>query len=306
LLYVWLRSPRRGLWSVATFVAVVGGAFAWLELRSHGWFSFYVFRVPGQHDVAWCNWKATVVEQFWSPLIPMTLAGVALLLGVVGGFPRSSWLLHATWIVTAFVTALSSILHTGGYPNVLMPAYLAFAVAAAIAFARVRRRWPLTGRLSPARVGLHLFAIVLIVIQLQLLSYNPEDALPSQGDGDANRQMLAAIKASPGPVWMVSSGFYPSLAQGGPVTAHALALADIFKAHDEGVKARLREEIVSEIRSKKFRTVVLDRANGFLPGDIVDEIKRVYHFRRRIFSPDQNHGWPKVGASVRPDELWEP
>jgi hypothetical protein len=306
LLYVRLRSRRRGIWSGVTFVAFVAGTFAWLELRSHGWFSFYVFRVPGQHDVHWSNWKAMVVEHFWSPLIPMTLAGVALVLGVVGGLPRASWLLHATWISAAFVTALSSILHTGGYSNVLMPAYLVLAVAAAIVFGRVRRRWPLRGRLSAARVGLHLFAIALILIQLQLLSYNPQDALPSQGDVEANRQLFAAIKASPGPVWMVSSGFYPSLSRRAPVTAHALAIADVFKAHDEDVKARFREQIVSEIRSKKFRTVVLDRANGFLPADIVDEIKRVYHFQRRIFSPDQNHGWPKVGAWVRPDELWEP
>ncbi len=27
-------------------------------------------------------------------------------------------------------------------------------------------------------------------------------------------------------------------------------------------------------------------------------------FKGRIFTAEQNSGWPKVGASIRPDELW--
>jgi hypothetical protein len=304
LLYLLLRSPRQGLWAGAAFVTLLGGAFAWLEISSHGWFSFYVLRVPSQHDVYWNQWQSALQTHFWSPAVPMTLAALALVLGLVGGLPRSAWFLYSTWIVAAVATSLSSVLHTGGYPNVLMPGYLALAVASGITFAWFRRQRPLSGRLLASRIGGHLFAIALIPIQIGLLSYKPSDALPTREDADACRQMLSTIRASPGPVWMVSSGFYPYLAQGAPVTAHALALVDVFKSRDESVKTRLREHLFAEIRSKKFRTIVLDRANGFMPGDIIDEIKRVYRFKGRIFTAEQNSGWPKVGASIRPDELW--
>src|ERR1019366_935636 len=128
---------------------------------------------------------------------------------LVGGLPRSVWFLHTTWIVAAVATSLSSVLHTGGYPNVLMPGYLVLAVASGITFAWFRRQHPLSGRLLASGIGGHLFAIALILIQIALLSYKPSDALPTREDAEANRQMLSAIRASPGPVWMVSSGFYP-------------------------------------------------------------------------------------------------
>jgi hypothetical protein len=316
LLYLWLVDVRRGVWATAAFVGVVGGAFAALEVTSHGWFSFYALRVPADHEVDWKNWSTQLEEHLWTPVAPMALAGLAV---GSGALPRRGWrvwALHAGWVAIAPATSLAAILHTGGYPNVLMPAYAALATASGVAFAALSQA-PASGRApasasapapspAPAPWG-GVFALVALAAQIAALWGGPVSPLiPSAADGEAGRQMLDAVKQASGPVWMISSGYYPLVARGDPVRSHGMAIVDVLKSKREAVKAKLLAELTLAIRSRTFGAIVLDRVAGFLPGPVVDEIHRDYRLERRLFAPGDPRLWPKVGAAVRPDELWVP
>lgn len=298
LAYVGLCSRRRGAVMAGTFGGVLAVLFAWLQHSSQGWFAFYVFRVPSQHQIIWQDWKSVLIQSFWSSLTPMVLAAAAVLTGAGGFWRRSVWLLHAGWLLAAFATSYSSILHTGGYANVLMPVHAALAIESGIVFKRLRSLW--WERLR----GADAFALAALGLQLAALLGNASPgAPPSAADTRAGEHMLSVLRASPGPVWMISSGFYAFRANGNPVTAHAMALADVFKSDSEPIKARLLAHLFDEIRAKRFATIVIDNKGGFLPGNIVDEVKRNYRLSTRLFD-DPGVFFPKVGASVRPEEIW--
>jgi hypothetical protein len=304
LAYGLVKSRRQGLWATASFVVLAGGFAALLEATSHGWFSFYVFRVPAQHNVAWEACWENLEKHFWSPVAPMAVAAIAVLIGWVRTGGWKEWALHAAFIVAAIGTSLSSILHSGGYPNVLMPADAAFAIASGLCVATLRRHVPPGGRAWS--YAPQLFAVALVAIQVGLLWYPTRKNIPSREDGEGGTALMAEIKAAAGPVWMVSSGYYPYVVRGQPIVAHSLGISDVFSSHEERVKTRLRAQMLPQIRARRFHLIVLDRAVGWLPGDIVEEIKRHYRLTKYVFAPGDQRFWPKVGAQVRPDEIWEP
>jgi hypothetical protein len=149
-----------------------------------------------------------------------------------------------------------------------------------------------------------LFVVVVLLAQLQLLSYDAAAAIPSPADSAAGRSLLEKLRTSPAPVWLISSGFYGYLAQGAPVTVHAMGFTDVFKSRRETAKRNMRAEISAAIRQRRFATIVLDGKGGFLPPDILHEIRATYRLRERIFSRKEHAFYPKVGASVRPEEIW--
>ena len=305
--FIALQAWKRGLWALGAFAVFVATTFGLLEVTSHGWFSFYTFRVPADHAVSWPHLPSVLLEQFWTPVVPMMLSTMAILLGTAARARLSVWAFHAAWVLCAIGTSLSSILHTGGYPNVLMPAHAAMAMCAGLVFASTWQTDGVGTRLTTRLLGHRLFVAAVLVIQLVLLpEIHRRDLVPSAEDRAAGQTMLAAIAASRGPVWMISSGYYPYLARGDAVIGHAMALTDVFKSKQTAIQRHLHDELVARIRSKRFGTIVLDRAAGFLPSDIADEIRQNYRLKEHIFSPDLGRFWPKSGAAVRPDEIWEP
>jgi hypothetical protein len=305
--FIVLQAWKRGLWAFVAFAAFVATTFGLLEVTSHGWFSYYTFRVPAEHEVFWPQMTSVLTEQFWTPVAPMTLAMLAIVFGTAAHGRRSVWAFHASWALCALGASLSSILHTGGYPNVLMPAHAAMAMCGGLVFSKSWQTDSFSRPLTARLLGHRLFVAAVLVIQLVLLpKINRRELVPSAEDRAAGKTMLAAVAASRGPVWMISSGYYPYVARGDGVTSHAMALTDVFKAKESAIQQHLRDNILEQIRAKRFGTIVLDRAAGFLPGDIADEIRRNYRLKEHVFSPDTGRFWPKSGASIRPDEIWEP
>ena len=84
-----------------------------------------------------------------------------------------------------------------------------------------------------------------------------------------------------------------------------MGLIDIFKAGGPEAE-RLGHTLTDAIRGHRFKTIVMDRAAGFLPGNFVDLIHEKYVQKGSVLDglpPDVI--WPRSGASVRPDTIWE-
>lgn len=305
--YAIARSPKLGRWAIAAFAAFVALTMGALEIASGGWFSFYAFRVPADHEIFWKDWRTVLSQHFLSPVMPMMLAAAAVVSGVVARGKFLVWAMHSTWVLAAAMVSFLAILHTGGYPNVLMSFHAALAICAGIVFAALWQVNVAVTRFSAQRFARRVFAVGVVGVQMLLLpAVKSSEMVPSEADRRVGEAMLARVAAHPAPLWMVSSGYYPWVTHHAPVMGHAMAITDVFKSKQWRVKRELLEELTARIRAKQFQTIVLDRARGFLPGEITDEITRNYRLTERLQSESDGRFWPKSGASVRPDEIWEP
>jgi hypothetical protein len=233
----------------------------------------------------------------------MTLAGVSVCCGL--GFGRGAWkrwVFHALFIGLACSTSFLPFLKSGGYPNGLIPAYTALALASGIVIGALRRAEVGSALGS---VGPRLVAASVLILQLGVLHYDPKPALPTTADLAANREVMARLGRLGKPLFVTGSSFYTMTAGGAGVMTDTMGLIDIFKAGGPEAE-RLGHTLTDSIRGHRFKTIVVDRAAGFLPNDVVDLIHEEYLQRGSVLDglpPDVI--WPRSGASVRPDTIWE-
>jgi hypothetical protein len=299
-----LRSLRLGLVASGTFAVLALGGFGLFDHATKGWLHFYLFTVPADHVIFWDTWQATLTKYLWTPIVPMTFSAVAVTCGLGLGprLPRSRWFFYASFIATSAATSLVYLLHTGGYPNVLLPAYAAFSVAFGIALAAIRRGGVPA---DAGRIGRQCFAVAAVAVQGVLLSYDAAAALPTATDIAEGNRALRELARLPKPLWITASSYYSVLAGQRELVTHTMGLVDVLKAGGP-VAAKLHAELQKEIRTHHFKTIVFDRAFGFLPPDLVYEIKTNYHQTGALFKNPGTRGlWPKSGAEVRPDEIWQ-
>jgi len=299
LLAAFARSPRKGWLPAACFVGLSLLGIGLLQLSSHGWFYFYVFELPAHHEVNWAVWREALMP-FWSSLAPMVLSGIAVLFGLplLSDGPRS-WFASGLLVVCAAAGSVASLLHTGGYSNVLMPAFAALAFASSLVVARAR------GEAAPSRLRYRLLASAVVLLQLCLLSFGETPALPPRGDAEVGQQIIDGMARLPGPLWCTTSNYYPMLAGHPETFTHAVALVDVFKGTSSKFQNDLLASIDRELRSGSIRTIVADRAYGFLPLNVVALIHANYRrLGHLVPGREAAEVWPNTGAGVRPDEVW--
>ncbi len=304
LIFVGLRSIRLGLIATGVASALLAIAGLGFYVSSSGWIFYYLFTLPARHRIQWSRFPHDAQTYFLSSTFLLTASGVALLCGC--GFARSArkeWLFNALFVGLACITSFLPLLKAGGYPNGLIPAYAGLALAAGIQLGLLRRgSSPGSGNLGP-----RLLACLLVTFQCLALTYDPAIALPTRADRAANDAAVARMQRLPAPVWVTASCNYNRLAQ----PHHGIhldtgALSDVLAGGGREAE-QLRDEMRKVIGEHHFRTIVLDRADGFLPIDIVKLIGREYVERGSVMRgvPD-DVAWPKTGAAVRPDTIWMP
>ncbi|MFQ5416689.1 MAG: glycosyltransferase family 39 protein [Myxococcota bacterium] len=291
LLCAWVE--RRALWGAffATFAAVVATGCIALDTNTDGWFSYYAFELPAQHALRWRK-----LESFWrwdliAKLPIATLAAAAF-------FARSRTRVadgrrfHACLAFGLIGSSLLARLHSGGYVNVLMPAYSGIAIFAGLAavalpgsVARVRR---------PAAV-LAIFSMFLI--QFGLLAYDPRSQLPGDDDRAAGEALLATIRAEDGDVLVVHHGYLPGLV-GKPTSSQWMAVRDVLRAGRHPAGERLRAEVIEAITARRYAAIIVD-------GDWFEEdLLASYALRGPVFDGDVF--WPVTGHPTRPEWIYEP
>ena len=115
---------------------------------------------------------------------------------------------------------------------------------------------------------------------------------------------MARLSALEKPLFVTDSSYYSMAAGGENVMTDTMGLIDIYKG--SGPQAEHLDAVLTEaIRSHRFKTIVLDRAAGFLPDHIVSLIRQEYVPHGTVLhgvAPDVM--WQKSGASLRPDTVW--
>jgi Dolichyl-phosphate-mannose-protein mannosyltransferase len=300
LLALILRLPRHGWIASATFLACVALGVAVFDRASAGWFWFYVFELPAQHAVQWGAWRQALFAPIWPWVAPMAIASVAVICGLPllrGGF--RAWPASGLFVACACAGSAAALLHSGGYVNVLMPALAAMAIASALCVARARETE------GPLRMRLRVFAAAIVLLQLGLLSFGESAARLRAGDREVGARLIGLLATMPAPIWCTSSNYYPVLAGHPEQLTHTMGLVDVFRGRNQALQRQLLSELQRDLASGRVRTIVLDRAAGFLPDSVVAMIHANYRLNTHLMPPNNVPTfWPNTGAEVRPDEVW--
>ncbi len=306
LVFALVSNWRRGLFSTGAFALPVIAAVLGMHYVSDGWFGYYIFGAPAQHEILWDRAPELALSFFWNPVaVPMLLAGLAIVSDALHAQGRRVWLLYMLLTGCALGTSYSSLLHRDGFVNVLMPGYAVLSMMAGLGYAWVSRQ---TVSRSSCRLRiLRGFSAGGLVMGFLALAYDVRRAVPSAADVSAAQQMIDGLKTAPGPILLLSSGNYGTMAGHGEVNAHAMALADIFKTRDQNTMEHVRSEILQAIREKHYRGIVIDRGWDVLPPEFAAEVRTRYRLASKLFPASApNDGWPRNGFHTRPDELWVP
>jgi hypothetical protein len=305
--------PRRRLaWPAAlTYGAVLGISTLALGLTSRGWYVFYVFELLSEHPL-----KDAAFGQFWTvSLLPVLgLACCALVLGV-----RRVPLVLVAGGAALVAEAYTSLVHSGGRVNDLLPAYLAVALFAGLAMDgrpgglagsaadRLAR-----GRLAYWRPGLAgrwaaTAAAALVIAQLAVLmnGFRPAQAIPTGADRAAGQRLTAGIRALGGTVAIPTDPGLGLLA-GRPAVAHQGATDDILRASDPAIIASFRRSAARAVAARRFSAIVTE--NAAPPDGFPADLGRYYRRCPQALLPGvpQTVFQPVAGPPGRPAYLWLP
>lgn len=264
---VAIRRPRAGGPALALLGVLVVGSTEFLNAVTHGWYTYYVVdELAGQPWIRqlWVGfWRDDVLAQLWpeaavGALAMLAEAGTILLRwrrrrgetatrAAASAALRSPLLYQAATAAGLLGASWFSRLHSGGYLNVLMPAYAACALLAGLAWARLQARGRLLGALATATVP----------AQVALLAYPVSAVQPTRADRVAGAELMAALRALPGPVLVIRHPWYGTLAGKGSF-AQSEGMTDILRSQAPRGARALRASLASGLDRYHIKAVVLD------------------------------------------------
>ena len=311
LVWLALARPRAGLTALAVLGAAVAGSTLLMDALTNGWYRYYVVdELAGQ---AWQprEWGAFWRVDLYRHLRPLVwLLAVALAVSAVGAWhsrgelrdrlrgelrlrrslprPRGDRLSFGYELAAAaglVLAAWFSRLHTGGYVNVLMPAYAGCALLGGLAFARLRA-------LAPAAT---LLAVALVLLQLIGLMTLPNHALPAGAERRAGNELISRLRSLPGPVLVLDHPWYGTLAGKGSF-AQSDAITEVLRSAAPRGRTDLTRALAGALDRYRIQAVVLDHAPrswlaGQLAHQFVLESQPVTPLRLR--PPADIRAWPE-------------
>lgn len=254
----WKR-PRRTLFGVASFVAMVAASLGWLNRATDGWFWFYAFTVP--HANTDLLLRPAV---FYIPSQIVAPFGAALLIIAIAwsrrhgaaadpGRPDRAARFYRLAIASTFALCWFLQAHGGATANTPMPVYAVLAIAFGISFGRLDAAWALEVGREPARV----FLLAVAAIPLLSWVYNPRDMIPRRALLTSKQELVAWLRIFPGDVFLPADP-YDAVAAGKPWHPDVAALHDALRADLPGIRQPLIDRIRARIDGEKFDVIALD------------------------------------------------
>jgi hypothetical protein len=285
---VLLPGPRRRLAWVAALseAAALGISTLVLGLTSGGWYVYYVFQLMGEHPLTYSSFG-----WFWRSLL--ATMGIAVCAAVAGSV-RAPLVLLAGCAALA-VEGCTALVHSGGGPNDMLPAYLAVALLAGLALGSKLPRWA------------SMAAGILILAQTaRLLSgFHPAQAIPTGADRAVGDRLVAGLRALGGTVAVPGDPGLSLLAGMTPV-AHQDAAYDVLRATDQAAIARLSASAAAAFAARRYSAVITD--GTWLPPGIPATLSEYYRQcpQPLLAGVPASLFLPVAGIPVRPAAVWLP
>ena len=218
---------RKGLWFGVSAGIALGLTILTGHLVTVGWFTFFVFEMPGHH--AWQgDRKLAFFTEDLVPILPMVAGALATGMLRIRNGRRGEGLFLLAFGGGGLLTSYLSRLHAGGYDNVMMHALAGgcMLLPALLGEGRARR----AGILLVLVQFLFLTFDVRAVWQpgRRALLFDPAGALPRPAHRQASEELLAFLRAEPDAVLLPSHGWIAPMA-GKPAWSHGQAIFDLLQ-----------------------------------------------------------------------------
>ncbi|MBD3385180.1 hypothetical protein GF407_09655 [candidate division KSB1 bacterium] len=287
------------------FIVLVIPYIAGMQNLSDHWFLFYLFVLPGQHDVL-----PAMLLKFWQHdiLSSLFILFVFSLLFFLFLYKRDKkeFCFHFFIAASMIMASWVSRLHAGGYINVLLPAMAVFSVYSVLGLAQLMTYLDLPGNeqltLSGQKPHLSFSAgfaksimLLLFLLQFMMLLYDPRDQIPSRNDLRAGYQLIEEMKTIPGDIFMPWHGYLPVLAGKPAFATHGLY--DILRSQNDSIRIRLQNQLDTAFARRRFETVILD--DRWYDPIFLDH----YQFERFVFSAPGVF-YPVTGMRLRPEFIY--
>jgi dolichyl-phosphate-mannose-protein mannosyltransferase len=295
LLFAALSAPRRAAWLGSALGLVAGAATAALLWTSGGWYGYYVFRLPFLFE-----WARPVFVDFWTDdlLRPLPIAATAAAVTLVGLLrTRDRSLFWLTVAIGMVGGAYRSRLQTGGYDNVLLPAYAVICILFGLGVGIVL---DLARRLADGRPVAEIAVYLGCLAQMAALAYDPRAAVPSARDRRAGEAIVRFLASVDGDVFVPFHGYLARLA-GKASWAHEMSVLDVLRV-ERPEAGPLAEAHRAAIRERRFGAIVIDEPDGYA---FMPEIEASYLRTRDLFA-DPDVFFPVTGTRTRPQHVYVP
>lgn len=279
---------RKLFWqfSIVTGILVLAGVVVF-EITTDGWFSFYVFEVPSNH-----NWRFRHAASFYFHGLakPMFISVILFAIGLIAIYKRKIGYELIPLVVLTFGTGISAtllLLHEGGWFNALFPLHCSIAIFCAVWVSNYKR----------GRVGkINIILSFLLLGQMAVLAYNPFRLIPDERDSIAGESLVEYIKNVEGNVWLPSHTLIARLA-GKKTMAHQMAVIDILKTKTP--QAELLRRQFDSLLSQKVFPMIID--NQFPK---LENIEKFYYKSGSFFNNDEF--LCRTGLRTRPEFIYKP
>lgn len=306
VIYCLLCLPRYSKYIYPlTLSLIIGLSTILLNLVSDGWYCYYVFELPKQHPIVTSALTGFWHHDLFDPLFIALAISLIHFICLVSNRRSRDFIYFFLLFVGMIGASWFSRLHSGGYDNVLFPAYtvisISFGLGVQVLTSDIMVRSPKDSESisSNVRVLLQYFVVLICAIQLLALVYNPLDQLPTREDSNAGHAFVQMLSNIEGEVFVPFHGFLPALA-GKRTYAQGMAIKDIWRGKDSEIKGKLRRQIVAAIRSEEFDAIILDMDFW----NLQQEIEKEYVLKGRVFDRGDVF-WPVTGWRTRPEMLFE-
>jgi hypothetical protein len=292
-LVLWsvVTERRRSVPFVAASVGFVSASVLLMNLAHGGWYSYYAFWVPRQHPSVKRMFYDFWLQDLFEPFT-VSLVAAAFFFALA---TSSAKRLYAAAFAGAIAVSWSGRIHAGGWTNVNIPTYAMLAILLGLGFdlasSHAARAPAWSARLVPLGAA---------AIQLAVLAYDPRKAIPSDQDKKAGYELLERLRSIDGEVFMPAHGYMLAMA-GKSTTAHEMAMSDVLGKSGGRPGAKLKEEVVTAIREKRFAAVILD--TEFMR----KEVEKHYRRQGDVFGKkDKDVFYPIAGMKTRPKGIYVP
>src|SRR5262249_42608943 len=160
-----------------------------------------------------------------------------------------------------------SRVHQGGDDNVVIPAYLSFAILLALAVNDIPELATGSGQLC-----LRMFMAFVCLVQFIALAYDPRMQIPTRRDVELYQRLMHVMRQVDGEVYLADHGFFPILS-GKSSHAQTRAIFDIDLSADRGIEGRLSKELRTAFEQRRFSLIILDDT---LSPSLQQEVERSY------------------------------
>ena len=288
--------PKLSIFVIGSFILTLITSTLLFDFFSNNWYSYYIFIIPSFHEwlsEQWFNfWMFDIIKPLF---IAFSFSVIYLIMGGVFNKKQSAFWVS---IFIGFIGgAYFSRLHSGGYDNVLIPAYIIISVAFGLGFNYLFKK---AKKYSNSYGTLEILIYLAIITQLLILFYNPITQIPKKTDIEAGNLLLEKLSEVNGEVYLPYHGYLSSLA-GKTTYAQIMAIIDLKRTNTIG-NSLITQEINEAINNKKFEMIVLDEP---FFGEFQTELEENYYYYGSIFQ-ESDLFFPVTGARLRPNYIYYP